>query len=131
MSRSHEQEIRAHAKRATEALEAAQLLLGQGFYDSTASRAYYAAFHIASAALLWKGETFKTHSSVLSGFHRIYVKSGHIDVRHGKALNQLFELRGIGDYGEAQHVSSSEAEYAVQIAGAFVRAVRAVIEDDA
>ena len=79
---------------------------------------------MASAALLREGEAFKSHKSLISAFHRIFVKAGRIAPAYGRTLNQLFELRGIGDYGDTQHINGEEAEYAVNIAGEFIAAVR-------
>ena len=44
--------------RALEALAAATLLRAHGGFDSAASRAYYAAFHAASALFALEGRTF-------------------------------------------------------------------------
>ncbi len=127
MSRVHEEEIGANLACTDEALTAARLLRDRDLHDSAASRAYYAAFHAATAAILQEGEPSKTHSSTLAAFHRVYVRTGRIGSEHGKALNQLFELRAIGDYGELQHVTGEEADYAVTVAEHFVTAVRSVL----
>ncbi|MEX0748137.1 MAG: hypothetical protein WD275_09080, partial [Rhodothermales bacterium] len=42
-------------------------------------------------------------------------------------IRQLFELPAIGDYGELQHVTDEEADYAVTVAERFVTAVRSVL----
>ena len=127
MSHPYEQEILANLERADQSLAAAQLLLDQHFLDSATSRAYYAAFYAATAALLQEQETFKTHSSVLSAFHRVFVKSGRIPAEHGKHLNQLFELRGIGDYGETDHNTDAEARAAVRMSEGFIAAVKEML----
>ena len=62
----------------------------------------------------------------MAQFHRTFVKTGDIEVRHGKSLNRLYELRNVGDYGETRHVPTHEAEAAVLDAEAFVDAVAAL-----
>ena len=47
---------------ADEKLRAAQLLIDGRAWGDAASRAYYAAFHAVSAALLARGETFSSHA---------------------------------------------------------------------
>jgi len=41
----------------------------------------------------------------------------------GKFLGWLFELRGIGDYGETLHVPREKARTAIENAAQFVEAV--------
>lgn len=62
------------------------------------NRIYYAAFYGASAALLDREVSFKKHAGVRSAFHRLFIKTGLIDVKYGKLYDQLFEDRQEGDY---------------------------------
>jgi uncharacterized protein (UPF0332 family) len=61
--------------RALEPLAAATLLLPHGGFDSAASRAYYAAFHAASALFALEGRTFTKHSALEAAVHRDLVKA--------------------------------------------------------
>ncbi len=49
-------------KKASDSLQAAQLLTDQGYHDFAMSRAYYAMFYIAQAFLVGEGLTFSKHS---------------------------------------------------------------------
>ena len=51
---------------AEEKLRAARLLVQGGAWGDASSRAYYAAFHAVSAALLSRGQTYSRHSQVPS-----------------------------------------------------------------
>jgi len=51
-----------------------------------------------------------------------------LDKEQGKALNWLFELRGIGDYGVTAHVSRQEAERAIQAAKGFLQAINSLLK---
>ena len=128
MSHPYAAEIEANLERASEAPAAARLLLQEQFFDSAASRAYYAAFYAVTAALLYEQESFKTHSSVISAFHRVFVKTSRVNIEHGKRLNHLFELRGIGDYGEMHHVPQREAERAVEDAATLIETVHNLLK---
>jgi uncharacterized protein (UPF0332 family) len=99
MSREHPDEIAANRERAKESIGAAEALVIAGYYDSAASRAYYAAFYAATAALLREGIEFKKHSGVVAGVHERLVRAGKLDKASGRDLNWLFDLRGVGDYG--------------------------------
>jgi len=95
-----------------------------------ASRAYYAAFYAATAALLCEELEFSKHSGVIAFIHREFVKTGRLDKRHGKNLNWLFELRGVGDYGATVHVSRRDAERAIKVAEEFLSAMEALIDEE-
>jgi uncharacterized protein (UPF0332 family) len=71
MTADQDAEIRANLKRADEALGAAKALLSGEYYDSVASRAYYAAFYAATALLLSEGLEFSKHS----GLSRLSIRS--------------------------------------------------------
>lgn len=62
--------------RARTELDAAGVLAREGFPDQATSRAYYAAFFAAEAALLSLGETRSKHSGVIATFGRLVVKEG-------------------------------------------------------
>ena len=120
-------EVVANRERAEQSLEAARDLAAGGYYDIAASRAYYAAFYAATAVLLCEGLAFRKHSGVIAAVHQHLVKPGRLDQRHGKALNLLFELRGVGDYGVTVHVSELEAAQAIRVATDFLDAVEPLL----
>ena len=120
-------EIAANIERAETNLQAAKDLLNKQYYDIAASRAYYAAFYASSALLVYEGIDTGKHSGVISAIHRLFVKTGKLDREQGKNLNWLFELRGIGDYGVSEHVSSDEAFRAIEVAENFLAITKALL----
>ena len=118
-------EISANLDRADTNLQVARKLFDQGYYDVSASRAYYAAFYAASALLLNAGLDTSKHSGVIALVHQHFVKSGELNKEHGRNLNWLFELRSVGDYGVSLHVGMDDARRAVRIAEDFFEAVKA------
>jgi len=121
---ANEPEIAANLQRAEESIEAAKELAASHFYDFAASRAYYAAFYAATAALLAEGLELGKHSAVIASVHQRLVKIGRVDKQQGKDLNWLFELRSVGDYGATVHVSQEDAEKAIRVAADFVRVIK-------
>jgi len=113
-------EIIANIERAGESIQAARALADDEYYDFATSRAYYAAFYAATAVLLQKGLEFSKHSSVIAAIHQHFVKTGKLSKAQGKALNWLFELRSIGDYGGIVHVSKEQSEQAIRTAEEFL-----------
>jgi uncharacterized protein len=114
-------------QRAQEALRATNILLAAGFPDFAAARAYYAAFYAASALLLAEGKTFRSHRGVVALIHRDYVRSGRLSVNVGRILSTLADLRSVGDYGGAAHISHAEAHVALIEAQQFLEAVRSLL----
>jgi uncharacterized protein (UPF0332 family) len=84
--------------RADEDLEAAAALVRSGHYAQTGSRAYFAAFTAASAALLRLDQSRSKHTGVLSAFNELLVRRGPIDEDVGRTLRWLFDLRNRADY---------------------------------
>jgi len=123
----HEHEIDANLERAKQSIEAAKALAAGNFYDFVASRAYYAAFYAATAALLEEGLELSKHSGVIASVHQRLVKTGKLEKEQGKELNWLFGLRNVGDYGVTVHVSQADAERAIQVASSFLRVIKSLL----
>jgi uncharacterized protein (UPF0332 family) len=108
-------------------LAAARLLADNGFGAQAVSRAYYAAFYAAEAALLYGGETRAKHSGVVSAVGRLLVRERGLDERAGRLLRSLFERRSQADYGLAD-VPDEEARLAVEDAESAVGIIAAWLE---
>ena len=80
-----------------EKLEAAKMLLREGFVDDAISRAYYSMFHAASAALLSEDITVESHSALNKMFGLRFIKTEKIDKKFGRWLNRLKDERENGD----------------------------------
>ena len=128
MTSPHATEIAANLERAEQSIRAAQELTAGGFYDFAASRAYYAAFYAATAALLGQGLDLSKHSGVIAAIHQRFIKTGKLSKDQGKELNWLFELRNVGDYGVTVLVSQPDAARAIQAADSFLQAIKSLLE---
>jgi uncharacterized protein (UPF0332 family) len=113
--------------RSRQELEAARVLVKEGFGVQATSRAYFAAFFAAEAALLVMGETRSKHSGVISAFGRRVVREGGLHESAGRLLRSLFERRNQADYGPAS-MTLEEAQMALGDAQRFVDAVAGWIE---
>jgi uncharacterized protein len=108
-------------------LRATNTLLAAGFPDFAAARAYHAAFYAASALLLAEGKTFRSHRGVVALPHWDYVRSGRLPVDMGRILSMLADLRSVGAYGGASHVSHAEANVALIEAQQVLEAVGSLL----
>ena len=92
--------------------------------DSTASRAYYAAFHALTALFALRQKTFSRHSALRGALHRELIKTGQWDVELGRAYDFLMDMRETGDYGGVIQVSKTDAEMSLTKADAIIEAVK-------
>lgn len=110
-----------------EELGAARKLLESGFQRQAASRAYYAAFYAARAALEAAGQTPpKTHSGMRSRFSEFARATPSLGPEVGRALSQLGTNRTRADYDEPT-ISDDEAKEAITKAQHVVDVVERAI----
>lgn len=106
-------------KKAQESLDAARLLLEEGFVDIAAGRAYFTMFYVAQAFLLTDDLSFSKHSAVIAAFGRDFVKTGKIDSRFHRYLIDAQEIRLIADY-RGEELSADEAQLQIDRAEEFL-----------
>ena len=116
-------QIKAMIQKARRALESAQTLLDDEDNEGASSKAYYAAFHMAQAALLNKGFTYSKHSGVLAGFSQHLVRSGLFPEKIAADIRHLRRDREVGDYSYTQVVSREEALKDIALASEIVSVI--------
>ena len=103
MNRTH---VIAEWRRAGASLRAATLCLYRGCHADAISRAYYAAFHAAKAALIYcTGSAPQSHASVKQQFGLQLVKNGPLEGHWGSEIGNLYDLRIGADYDPQQRCS--------------------------
>ncbi len=86
-------------------------------------------FDSARAALLQIAPDFveiKTHGGLISAFSQHLVKTGHIPVDLGKAINATEDMRVAADY-KSEPINLDSASWAVAEAHRFVAAVHRLV----
>lgn len=121
-------EIRDLIEKAERFLTTAKHALDLGDYDSSVSRCYYAMFFMAEAVLLTKNISASSHKGVISLFGEHFVKTGIFDREMGKALNDAYDKRLIGDYGVGFIVTEEEAKSLIETAQSFVQKLKDYLE---
>lgn len=114
-------EIRDFMEKAKKFLTTAKHALDIGDYDSCVSRSYYAMFFMAEAVLLTKNLSASSHKGVVSLFGEHFIKTGTFERDLGRALNDAYDKRLVGDYGVGFVVSEEEARDLLYKAQNFVR----------
>ena len=122
--------IRQRFERAKEDLETARLDLSGEKWRAAAIRAYYAAFHVASAALLWRGEERAKHSGVQSSFGELFIKTGEIEPEYGKIYVKARRLREASEYEfEGEPLKGTDARRIVADAERFVTRIEKYLRE--
>jgi len=121
-----------YMRKAEAALAGARLLLNAGDTDGACSRAYYAMFDAAHAALFALGveeasAPIKTHNGLIAKFGQNLVRGNHLAAEHGEALNIVQRFRQVADY-TGDPVSQDDAAWAVAKAEDFIAAIKILLE---
>jgi uncharacterized protein (UPF0332 family) len=123
--------VNVHLARAHEALDDARLLLERGSGSGASSRAYYAVFHAARAAIEAVASIdpmrIKTHEGIRRMFDLHLVRSGLIERDTATLFKDVNSTRLRADYATST-VEHADAAAAVRDAGAFVAACAAIVE---
>jgi uncharacterized protein (UPF0332 family) len=116
-------------ERSRDELRAARALLEADLPDQAVSRAYFAALHAASAALLVLGDPQTSDVGIVTAFARRVPEDG-FDPEAGRMLRKLYEDRTDVDQALA-NAPAEEAERAIGDADRLVHSIAAWIEDRA
>lgn len=103
-------EITALTQKATRSLAAAKMLFDSGDFDFAVSRAYYAMFYIAEAALLSRGKTYSKHTAIINGFYHEFIATGLLPKQLHTNFHYAFDDRNISDYGFMETFPEKEAK---------------------
>lgn len=121
-------EVNELIEKAIYSLDAAELLLQDGFIDFSASRAYYAMFYSLEALLLNQNRSFSKHSGIISAFGKDFVKTGLFDKKFHQYVLEAFDLRNAGDYGAMHAVPEKKANGLLAKTKELIDAVQAHLE---
>lgn len=121
--------VKAAFTRAREKLAAARHLLEGEFGADAVPSAYYAAFHVAEAALAVEGDAPRSHEGLKALFGLRFVKTGRLPAELASILRELKDERENGDYSIYPAISQEEAELAVESAARFVDEVEKFLQD--
>ena len=90
-----------------------------------ASRAYYAMFYAAHAALNWSGaDAPRTHNGTIILFERECVHTGAVNPRLIQLLRDANRLRRSSDYELSASMNEDAVASIVEAAGEFVTEIR-------
>jgi uncharacterized protein len=119
-----EANARDEIARGDEALQEARVLLRERLFNGAVSRAYYAAYHWASALLVTKGLEPRTHRGKIQLVSLHFVRTGLLAEEAAAHLSRLEDFRELGDYSSAVSFGEVDAQDAIRRAEVFIEACR-------
>lgn len=113
---------------AEQAMQDAKILLDDGSLRGAANRIYYSVFHAVSALALSRGASFKKHSSLLTYFHKEFIRSGVLDRVHGRTVQKAADDRTDADYSDFVDFTTDQIALRLKECGALIVSVKALLD---
>lgn len=92
--------INYRIQKAKETFTEVEVLLSNGFWNTSINRMYYASFYAVNALLIKHNVETSSHSGTRQKFGELFVKTEQISRDLGKHYTDLFEKRSKGDYND-------------------------------
>jgi len=115
-------------EKAAERLRGAEKLFREDHYEDVVSRAYYAMYYAARAALSMVNVFPKTHEGMVTEFGRRFVLTGIFPKELGKNLADAKAARETYEYSVTATIRRSEEEVILSNAQDFVKEVKKYLE---
>jgi uncharacterized protein (UPF0332 family) len=116
-------------QKSQKSLAAASLLAKDGFNEAAISRAYYAVFYLAQAALATKDISRSKHSGVIAAFGEHLTKKRLLPETLHKTFVSLYESRVTSDYSVEAAPSSGETKEILEAARQFTESVETYLQE--
>lgn len=102
-----------------------------GLYDDAVSRAYYAMYYAAKAALLTRGIDLRRHSSTVAKFNELFVYPGLVEAKYLRYLGRAETARERSDYAPFSRIDQNGAVEVLETADAFIAKMKELVEKNA
>ena len=96
-------------------------------WNLVANRLYYAVFHMASALIIDKGFTAKSHNGIFCILGQEFVRKGLLDREDAKLASRLQNMRQSGDYDDLYDATEEEVLPYIEKTEAFIREMENLI----
>lgn len=119
--------IRFRIEKARKSFDEAKAVAGLGYWSLADNRLYYATYYMASALLLDKGISAKTHAGTIHLLGQKIINSGLLDKAYGRLFSRLYELRQAGDYDDMFDATEQEVKPYIEKVSAFLNETESMI----
>ena len=116
--------VRYRLEKAQEVYQAACVLYDAAQWNSVINRLYYACFYSASALLLYRHISAKSHSGVIGQI----VRPGIVSIDEFRVYAKLLNWRSKGDYNDLFDFSREDVDSMMEPTKHFIDKVASLIE---
>lgn len=120
--------VRYRLEKAQEVYQAACVLYDASQWNSVINRLYYACFYSASALLLHRHISAKSHSGVIGQFSEQIVRLGIVSIDEFRVYAKLLNWRSKGDYNDLFDFSKEDVDSMMEPTKHFIDKVASLIE---
>lgn len=120
--------VTEYLQAADESLQEARVLLDRALLKGAVSRAYYAIFYAAQAALISQQVPLpKRHRTVITLFYRHFIEPGKVPRELHRDLVRSFQLRQQSDYEIHAQIGEIDVNETIRKAEAFIASMRRLV----
>ena len=119
--------IRFRIEKARKSFDEAKAVARLGYWSLAGNRLYYATYYMASALLLDKGISAKTHAGTIHLLGQKIINSGLLDKAYGRLFSRLYELRQAGDYDDMFDATEQEVKPYIEKVSVFLNETESMI----
>ena len=119
--------VRYRLEKAEETYQAAQVLYEAAQWNSVVNRLYYACFYAASAILLHRHISAKSHAGIIGQFSENVVRTGEVSIDDFRVYSKLLNWRTKGDYSDLYDFSKEDIDMVMIPARHFIDQVKGLI----
>lgn len=120
--------VRYRLEKAEETYQAAQVLYEAAQWNSVVNRLYYACFYAASAVLLYRHISAKSHAGIIGQFSENVVRTGEISLDDFRVYSKLLNWRTKGDYSDLYDFNKEDIDMVMLPARHFIDQVKGLID---
>ena len=114
-------------EKAKQSLDEADVMAKLEYWDTVASRLYYACFYAITAYMAHTDARAITHKGVKATFHKELIKSGLMSKELGRLYSDLFNKRQEADYKDFAVFNADTIQPLIQEAHIFVEKIEQLI----
>ena len=119
--------VRYRIEKADETYLAAQVLYEAAQWNSVVNRLYYSCFYMASALLLHRHITAKSHAGIIGQFSENIVRTGEMSIEDFRVYSKLLNWRTKGDYSDLYDFTQEDVDMVMKPAHQFIDKVKELI----
>lgn len=127
---NQEELIQYRLKQAGDTVEEVRVLVKNNLLKIAVNRVYYGMFYMLSALAIKYGYQTSKHLQLIGWFNKHFIKTGRIDPKYGKMVNDAFENRSDSDYGVFVEFSRNDITIMVKELESFITTLKNIIIEE-